>query len=124
MGFGTQPDGDPIVFLPTSIGPPLAGLTYVLDGAGPGYHMYELVYDPVFSSADLYVDGVKRLSDYTGLPSPNETPTVSWGAGSSGDTGQGNYNLVQFAIVPEPSTVTLFGFALLSLCANRRVGPR
>ncbi len=30
------------------------------------FHLYELVYDPATQSADLFIDGVERLSDYTG----------------------------------------------------------
>ena len=52
-------------------------------------------------SADLYVNGVEQLSNYTGFLNSEER--VFWGSGSSADTGQANFNRVAFSIVPEPS---------------------
>jgi hypothetical protein len=114
MAFANQPDGDPIVVLP-GFPAPLFDQTYVLEGDGPGYHMYELIYDPSSNSADLFVDGVERLSNYTGRPGIVPDPLVFWGARHG--AGQGNFNLVQFAIVPEPSAVALFTVLVL-LCGT------
>jgi hypothetical protein len=79
---------------------------FALEGAGDGYHLYQLRYDPVSASADLFVDGVERLSNYFGVPGIN-VPRVGWGAGGGPGTGQGNFAAVRFAVVPEPGTAAI-----------------
>jgi hypothetical protein len=59
-------NGDTVVRLPTS-GDPFVGLDYTLVGSQSTYHLYELVYDPSRQRADLYVDGIRRISDYAGF---------------------------------------------------------
>ena len=72
------------------------------------YHVFSLVYDPVAGSADLFVDGVERLSDYTG--NSVAAQLVEWGTGSSGTNGSANFNLVKFSIArPLPSWRLLHG---------------
>jgi hypothetical protein len=120
MRFGRESDGDPIVQLVTTSGGP----TFTLQGAGNTYNLWELRYDPVAGSADLFVNGVERLSDYTGFSIAQTF--VIWGAASTADTGQGNYNLVQFEIfdqaqvVPEPTSLTLFGLGAAALVISSR----
>jgi len=117
MVFGSDAAGNPIARLwdGTSIG----GL--VLNGpsvnvSGNGYHLYELIYDPVAGSASLFVDGAETISGYTGFVEAS-TRSVMWGGGHSIATGQANYNLVNWGIaeqtVPEntPPVVTVGGFA-------------
>src|SRR5437879_3933932 len=106
--FGLQSDGDPIVYL-VLVGDRSLWLSYALEGVGSTYHLYELRFDPTTHSADLFVDEIERLSNYGGF-----SIAVFWGAGSSADTGQVNYNLVRFEVasaqtVPEPDTAYLFG---------------
>jgi hypothetical protein len=108
MRFGIEADGDPIVQLVTLTGGP----TFTLQGAGSTYNLWELRYDPGAGSADLFVNGIERISNYTGFSIAQTF--VIWGAASSADTGHGNYNLVQFeifdqAVVPEPATLALLG---------------
>jgi hypothetical protein len=120
MRFGRESDGDPIVQLVTTSGGP----TFTLQGAGSTYNLWELRYDPVAGSADLFVNGIERISNYTGFSIAQTS--VIWGAASSADTGQGNYNLVQFEIfdqaqvVPEPSSLTLFGLGAAALVISSR----
>ncbi|RPH64815.1 MAG: hypothetical protein EHM89_00780 [Acidobacteria bacterium] len=67
-GFPIQvfEDGDQeIVRLPTQVVPEVRGLDFVQSPAGD-YHRYELIFDPVLKSADLYIDGELRLSGSRG----------------------------------------------------------
>jgi hypothetical protein len=125
MRFGRELDGDPIVQLLTSLS---GGPTFTLQGAGNTYNLWELRYDPVAGSADLFVNGVEQISNYTGFSIAQTF--VIWGAASTADTGQGNYNLVQFEIVdqaqvvPEPSSLTLLGFGAAALAISSRLRRR
>ncbi|MEM6279600.1 MAG: hypothetical protein AAF733_08985 [Verrucomicrobiota bacterium] len=112
--FGSDADSDPVVLLPNGGGafPNFSGLSFTIEGAGATYHTFDLIYDPIATTADLYIDGVERLSDYAGI-SLVTSPGVGWGSGSSADIGQGNFNTVQFSIVPEPR----YGVALFILVA-------
>jgi hypothetical protein len=113
LHFGSEADGDPIVQLHDGGGahPNFTGPTYTLQQAGSTYHTYALVFDPLDDSADLFVDGVERISDFPGFALA--ATTFGFGNGSSADTGQGNFNSVQFMIVPEPESALLaaLGFA-------------
>ena len=112
MLFDRETDGDPSVEL-------IGGGAFILDGAGDGeYHLYELIYDPIAGSADLFVDGVERISNYAGYTGP-ATTRVDWGANSSSTTGRGHFNSVEFSVVPEPSAILLFGLGYLSLTFRR-----
>jgi hypothetical protein len=124
MFFGSDADGDPTVFLHDGGGahPNFTGPRFTLQGAGSTYHTYELVYDPSAGSADLFFDGVERLSGFVGYALA--ASSVSFGSGSSADTGQGNFNQVQFEVntnaVPEPSSIALLGMGGLMLCGFSR----
>jgi hypothetical protein len=124
IGFGTQPDGDPIVLL-QNWGPLFLSQMHVVEGAGPGYHTYELVHHSGTDSAAVFVDG-KFLSNYAGRLDTLFVggPFLSWGAGLNQDTGQGNFNLVQFSIIPEPSTLAQFVLLSLLISASQRVRRR
>jgi hypothetical protein len=106
MIFGSEAVGDPTVRLVT--GQFNAGIDFTLQGAGSSYHLFELIYDPSAGSADLFADGVERLSDYTGFVDSDGYSRVQWGSAQSDMTGHGNYNLVQFSVVPEPISSLLF----------------
>ncbi|MCG8587264.1 MAG: PEP-CTERM sorting domain-containing protein [Pirellulales bacterium] len=111
--LGSDSAGDPIVRL--------EGLSATtLTGLGNGYHLYELIYDPDAGSADLFVDGVETISNYTGAANPLNFARVGWGGAQSDTIGSGNYNLVSFAIlIPEPSTMALLGFGVVGLAVLR-----
>ena len=59
-------NGDTVVTLATSI-LPVTGPSFTLVGSGSTVHVYELVYDPSAHTADLFVDGVRRLTGYAGM---------------------------------------------------------
>jgi hypothetical protein len=122
LALGSEGDGDPLVLLQdggfTNSGTIATGAGYTLQDGGSGYHLYELIYDPLAASTDLFIDGNEVLSNYSGFATVNDG--VSWGSGTSYDTGQGNWNLVQFSVVPIPASVWLFGSALAGLGWIRR----
>lgn len=105
MIFGSKSNGDPVVRLSTG---PNIGPEYILEGSQGGYHSYDLVYDPITSSADLFVDGIERISNYFGR-TDGLGATVHFGAGQSDTTGRGNWNQVQWEVksIPEPCVATL-----------------
>jgi len=104
--FGSDSDGDPTVRLRTGgIGGSPTGPTFTLEGAGSSYHLYQLIFDPNAGSADLFIDGVERISNYTGVGS--SVARVAWGSSGSITQGRVHYNMVQLALVPEPSSMML-----------------
>ena len=124
MAFGSQADGDPIVQLVEGFSSPnTLGPSYALEGSGGGYHHYEMRFDPLSGTADLFVDGIERISDYGGNTINAGSSLVQFGAAQSNSTGHGHYNFVQFSTVPEPSSTVLFlvGSCLLTV-RNRKRG--
>lgn len=124
LGMGSDASGNPLVRLPdgSQCGPTTAGCA--IGALGSGYHFYELVYDPGVLSATFLIDGVVRKSGIVGV-SLATTARVLFGATTSPDAGQGNYNLVRFAtsqaaIVPVPAAQLLLASALGGLAAFRR----
>lgn len=121
LQFGSESDGDPVVLARTSLTNDLIGTKYVLQGAGNTFNTFQLVYDPLLGSADLFVNGIEQISDYSGF-ALTQTPTLFWGSGRSPDTGRGNYSSVSFSTsaVPIPSAAWLFGSGLLGLMGMAR----
>ena len=120
LRFGHESDGSPLVIVQGEPG------VLDLDDLDSGYHLYELVYNPLSDKASFYVDGVLRLSDIaggTGLADPEANLLFGTRlANGEGDgQGQGNYSSVLFTIisepsaVPEPSTFALAALGLLGL---------
>lgn len=116
MRFGAQPDGTTTVTLLNNNGQPV-----VVANAGTGYRTFKLRYDPSTTTSDLFVDGVERYSNYAGVIIGNFPMSPRWGSlnGNLG-VGQGNFSMVQFDVLPEPSTVTLFLLAGVPCVAFRR----
>jgi hypothetical protein len=119
MAFGSDVDGDPVVLL-RNTGGSVAGPSFTLEGAGNTYHTYDLIYDPTAGSADLFIDGIERISNFSGYGFSETLGNVGWGAGSSADTGQGNFNHVRFSVVPEPSSMVVVAFTFLTAGVFRR----
>lgn len=124
LGLGSDAAGNPLVRLPdgSQCGPTTPGCA--LGALGSGYHLYELVYNPGALSATFLMDGVVRKSGIVGV-SLVTAARVLFGATTSPDAGQGNYNLVRFAtsqaaIVPVPPALLLMGSAFAALAGLRR----
>ena len=92
--FSSTPNGDPTATLVTSADG--KGINYTLTGGANAYHLYELVMPPNGTTAKLLIDGVERISSYSGLNLIVDKPLIFLGATSSYATGNVNYNLVQF----------------------------
>jgi hypothetical protein len=115
IDLGLNSQGDTVVVLPNTIdnnGPGNSirsfGASYTLTGSGSTYHTYQLFYDPTTKVADLSVDGVTRLTGYTGNTSFLFFSALAFGAFSGG---QANFDFVQvqtgeLSSVPEPSSLT------------------
>jgi hypothetical protein len=80
-----------------------------------GYHHFEMVYDPEDDRAKVFVDGVERISDWEGIQSSIQAGRFKFGSGSSPDSGQGNYNMVEFKVVPIPPSLLLLVTSSLSI---------
>jgi len=80
------------------------------------YNTFELRYDPITLTADLFVNGVEQISNFAGW-NLIESPGVFWGSLSSIDAGRGHFNAVTFmTTVPEAGGLLLMGGAgVLSL---------
>ena len=100
IAFGAKADGDPILNLFTKHPPGGSAIEIILEGEGSGYHLYELVFDPVEGNADLFIDGVERLTGYSGAPLAGDGRVI-FGAGDSSGLGEGNFNLVRFQVAPD-----------------------
>ena len=113
----------PFVGAQTSSGP--FGV-FEIDGGAGDYHDYSLVYDPIAGSADLFVDGIERISDYTGTPIAFSR--VAWGAGADNGTGEANFQSVTFetdsVAVSEPGALIVFAAGLAGLGVLRRRARR
>jgi hypothetical protein len=116
LGIGSEADGDPVVRLMDGSVPPAE---FTLQGAGPGYHLFEMIYNPATHLADVRIDS-QHVADYAGYLSSLTVILHSVRFGGDGEAGRGNYNLVQFEVVPEPGGGAAVGTALLVAIAVRR----
>lgn len=133
LALGSAANGDPITLLSdggTDGDNNTTGEMFTYQNGGSGYHLYEMVYDPVASSVDLFIDGIERISDFSGILDPTfKVNRVAWGSGSSFDVGQSNWNQVEWEIatVPLPASLPLFFTGLVGLLGwarrSRRTSP-
>lgn len=90
---------DLIVKLHGSNGP----TSYVVTSAQAGvndYHLHQVLYNPATASASYYFDG-QFVATWQGDGSAFTYPGIQWGAGSSANMGEVNFNLVEFkAVLP------------------------
>ncbi len=117
MNFGSDGNADPIVMLVNSFdgnGLNPAGSTYTT--SGDGYHDYKLVYDPIAGNADLFIDGVERISNYNGNANQAGVANVFFGAAGNQGTGRAYFSQLSIA-VPEPGGISLL---LIGACAALR----
>lgn len=91
LRFGSDAAGNALVRLDD--GP-------TVTAAGSGYHLYELVFDPGTATADLFVDGVERISDGVGLVDATD-PRVAWGSLEDVSVGRGNWSLVEWVVATD-----------------------
>lgn len=106
----------------------IQGPSYTLAGSDKTYHNYDFVYDATTGTADLFVDGVVRISGYRGQ-------TGYWNGGmaffGAFNGGEGNFNLFRLESgpastneVPEPSTLALCASGGVVLLFRRRFPVR
>lgn len=95
LWLGINSSGNTVAVLLTSFD---AGPGGSLRGFGPsytlsdaGYHTYQLVFDPNTQSASLFVDGIERISGYTGHSQATDVG-LYFGIASGGGM---NFNLVR-----------------------------
>jgi hypothetical protein len=120
MGFEVF-GGNTEVQLLTSFGANTTGPAYTESGTS-SYNTFQLRYDPVSDTADLFVNGIERISNHPGRPLIS-TPALAWGGSYGPDIGRGNFNAVSFEIapIPEVGSFLLVGVAgLLALVIRRR----
>lgn len=94
----------------------------------PGFHDYELIYNPVTKKANVYIDGA-FWTEYAGAVSTTGTSNMFyWGDNNNQSVATNNpmaayYSHVSYTIAPEPSmaVLSLAGFASL-LLRRKRVG--
>jgi PEP-CTERM motif len=87
------------------------------------YHLFQLRYDSASKSANLFVDGVQEVSNFRGGFSEGSSTSVEWilfRSGTDSVASQVNVNLLQLAVVPEPSTLTLLAVGAIGLAVRRR----
>ena len=104
--FGSEVDGDPQVQIPGLPATPTTVQKFTFQGAGGGYHRYDLIFDPNTGTGDFFFDGsligsfgtpTSAFDTNIGFGAPG---VVRWGSASSSDTGRGHYALVEFEIDP------------------------
>ena len=119
--FGSDADANPIVMLATDFtgnGLYPSGPSYT--ATGDGYHDYKLVYDHTAGSADLFVDGVERMSNFAGNANFSGSPDVFFGAAGNQGTGRAYFSQLSVS-APEPGSATLLlSGAVVAFLRRRR----
>ncbi len=105
------------------------GPSYTVPGGTAAHVTYTLQKAPGSPTAQLFVNGIERISDYTGAtlaPADIGLRRVAWGGGSALDIGQGNFSAVSFDIapVPEAGSFLVVGLAGLLAVVIRRLSSK
>ena len=119
MHFGSDEGGNAIVVLSDDLNlNGTSGPRFAVPG-GSVYNTYELVYSPGAGSANLFVNGVEQIGNYTGFSNYPDSPipSVAWGDGSIRafalrNFSKANYYEIGFSVLPdcedcEPLTMPL-----------------
>jgi tRNA A-37 threonylcarbamoyl transferase component Bud32 len=107
-GFGPRYDiglywaaDQEIVRLETQIVPTFKGIELVEPRAQRAYHRYELRYDPSLETAELWIDGTKRLEQYRGHSQFQDDMGLIFGAAPfKSPRGVASFQSVRFEIRP------------------------
>ena len=87
------------------------------------YHDYEIRFNRIQDSADLWIDGQRVISGYIASKCTGCTvaPNIIWGVRGREDRVAANYAHVSLTAVPLPAAIWFFGSGLvgLGLCAIR-----
>ena len=79
------------------------------------------MYDPDTGTADLFVDGVEKVSNFAGRDNSSyDLNRILWGANGSASTGHANYNLIELEILPEPASLAILAAGGLLVLRRRR----
>jgi tRNA A-37 threonylcarbamoyl transferase component Bud32 len=93
--------GEYVVRLNTQVVPTIQGMELRLPRGDATYHKYELRFDPGLQSADLWVDGDRRLTGYRGHTQFQENMGLFFGAGPYKSVrGLASFVSVRFEINP------------------------
>ncbi len=70
LAFGMDANRVPTVYALTdtnySTNPTATPYKYTVTGGADKYNTYEMVYDPISTTVDIFVNGVERISNYPG----------------------------------------------------------
>jgi len=99
LRIGSQNDGDPILLVAGQNHP--VGTFYPMEGAGNGYHSYEMQFDQSTGLVGVLFDGNLVTTFAPGTSSATSNPFIAWGDRSSFVNTHGHYSLVQFEIGPQ-----------------------
>lgn len=105
--LGNQNDGDPIVRT--------GNQEFVFEGAGSGYHDFQIKYDAYTRLAELWFDGARFAAGLAGSSYASRAQ-LTWGIGQHPPgSAASNWSEVTLSVVPEPSCAALLclGGALL-----------
>ncbi len=79
--------------------------TYTLTSGGAGamdYHVHQITYDPVSAMASYYFDGQFITNSWSPVYNASAISGLIWGAGSSGNMGAMNFNLIELRALAAP----------------------
>ena len=105
VSFGAEDDGDPILAVASENGQD----TYILDGFGSGYHVYEWFFDPTSQTIDLYADDLLVVTEHVGTSNFGTFNQVFWGSNSGDGVGTAYYRIVEFELGTAGRNVSIEG---------------